>query len=71
MKAPLGPAKDTPTETMRFMQDLPTQTQTEMEQVKAYFSAVEHPLNRLHDAVKDTYGCVEELETLPAGTIKS
>ena len=43
---------------MRFMQDLPPiQTRQKMEQVKAYFSAVENPNNPLHEAVKDTKGC--------------
>ena len=33
------------------------QTRQKVEQVKAYFSAVENPHNPLHEAVKDTKGC--------------
>ena len=55
MRVILGTTKDTPTETMRFMLDLPPmQTRQKVEQVKAYFSAVENPHNPLHEAVKDT-----------------
>ena len=58
MRVILGTTKDTPTETTRFMLDLPPmQTRQKVEQVKAYFSAVENPQNPLHDAVKDTKGC--------------
>ena len=40
----LGTTKDTPTETVRFMLELsPLQTRQKVEQVKAYFSAVENP----------------------------
>ena len=54
----LGTTKDTPTETTRFMLDLlPMQTRQKVEQVKAYFSAVENPHNPLHEAVKDIKGC--------------
>jgi len=35
----------------------PTETRQKVEQVKAYFSAVENPNNPLHEAVKDTEGC--------------
>ena len=50
----LGTTKDTPTETVRFMLELsPLQTRQKVEQVKAYFSAVENP----HEAVKDTKEC--------------
>ena len=57
MRVILGTTKDTPTETMRFMLDLPPmQTRQKVEQVKAYFSGVENPHNPLHDAVKDTKG---------------
>ena len=49
---------DTPSETMRFMLYLPpTQTRQKVEQVKAYFSAVENRHNPLHEAVEDTKGC--------------
>ena len=55
MRVILGNTKDTPTETMRFMLDLPlVQTRQKVEQVKAYFSAVGNPHNPLHQAVKDT-----------------
>ena len=51
----LGTTKDTPTETMRFVLDLPPmQTRQNVEQVKAYFSAVENPHNPLHEAVEVT-----------------
>ena len=54
----LGTTKDTPTETTRFMLGLPPmQTRQKVEQVKAYFSAVENPHNPLHESVKDTKGC--------------
>ena len=40
MRVILGTTKDTPTETMRFMLDLPPiQTRQKVEQVKAYFRA--------------------------------
>ena len=55
----LRTTKDTPTETVRFMPDLsPMQTRQKVEQVKAYFSAIENPHNPLHKAVKDTKGCL-------------
>ena len=54
----LGITKDTPIGTVRFMRNLlPMQTRQKVEQVKAYFSAVENPHNPLHEAVKDTKGC--------------
>ena len=44
MRVILGNTKDTPTETMRFMLDLPSmQTRQKVEQIKAYFSAIENP----------------------------
>ena len=44
MRIVLVTTKDTPTETMRFMLDIPPmQTRQKVEQVKAYFSAVENP----------------------------
>jgi hypothetical protein len=53
----LGTTKDTRTETMRLMLDLPPmQTKQNVEQVKAYFTAVENPHNPLHEAVKDSKG---------------
>ena len=57
MRVILGTTKDTPTETMRFMLTIilpPMQTRQKVEQVKAYFSAIENPHNPLHEAVKDT-----------------
>ena len=58
MRVILGSTKDTPTETMRFMLNLPPlQTTQKVEQVKAYYSAVGNPHNPLHEAVKDTKGC--------------
>ena len=35
----------------------PLQPRQKVEQVKAYFIAVENPDNSLHEAVKDTKGC--------------
>ena len=58
MRVILGTTEDTPIETTRFMLDLPPlQTRQEVEQVKAYFSAVENPHNPPYEAVKDTKGC--------------
>ena len=58
MRVIIGTTKDTPTETMRFMLDIPPlQTTQKGEQVKAYYSAVGNPHNPLHEAVKDTKGC--------------
>ena len=58
MRVILGTTKDTPTETMRFMLDLPpVQTRQKVKQVKAYFSAVENPQIPFHEALKDTKGC--------------
>ena len=58
MRIILGTAKDTPIETMRLMLDLPQmQTRQKVEQVKAYFSAVENLHNPLNEAMKDTKGC--------------
>ena len=48
----LGTTKDTTSETRRSMQ-----TRHKVEQVKAYFSAVENPYSPLHEAMKDTKGC--------------
>ena len=58
MRVILGSTKDTPTETIRFMLDLPPlQTTHKVEQVKAYFSDVGNPHNPLQEAVKDTKRC--------------
>ena len=58
MRVILGNTKDTPTETMRFMLNLPSmQIRQKVQQVKTYFSAVGNPHNPLHQAVKDTKGC--------------
>ena len=57
MRVILGTTKDTPIETMGFALDLPpVQTSHKVEQVKAYFNAVEIPHNPLYEAVKDTKG---------------
>ena len=53
----LGTTKDTPTESMRFMLDLPPmQTRQKVEQVKAYFSAVVIPTTHSTKLSK-TKGC--------------
>ena len=52
MRVTLGTTKDTTSETRRSMQ-----TRHKVEQVKAYFSAIENPHNPLHKAMKDTKGC--------------
>ena len=53
MRVILRTTKDTPTETVRFMLDLPpVQTRQKVEQVKVYFSAVENPHNPLHEAAR-------------------
>ena len=58
MRVILGTTQDTPTETMKFMLDLPPmQTRQKVKHVKAYFSVVENPHNPLHEIVKDTKGC--------------
>ena len=55
MQVILGTTRDTPTETVKFMLDLPpVQPRQKMEQVKAYPSAVENHHNTLSEAVKDT-----------------
>ena len=44
MRVILGTTKDTPTEAMRFVLDLPPmQTRQKVEQIKAYFRAVRNP----------------------------
>ena len=58
MRVILGTTKGTSSETRRFMIDLPPmQTRQKVERVKTCFSAVENPINPLHEAVKDTEGC--------------
>ena len=48
MRVIQGTTKDTAIETMRFMLDLPPmQTRQKVEEVKAYFIAVENPHNPL------------------------
>ena len=45
-------------ETVRFILHLPTmQTRQNVEQLKAYFSAVKTPHNPPHEAAKDSKGC--------------
>ena len=57
MRIILGTTKDTSTETMRFMLDLPPmQTRQKVEQVKAYFSAVVIPTTHSMKLSK-TKGC--------------
>ena len=54
----LGTTKDRPTETIKFMPDLPPmQTRQKVEQAKSYLSAIENPHDRLNKAMKDTKGC--------------
>ena len=53
MRSILGTTKNTPTETMRFMLDLPPmQGRQKVGQVEAYSSAVENPHNPLHERHK-------------------
>ena len=57
MRPVLRTTKVTPIETTRFMLDPPPmRTRQSVEQVKAYFSAVENPHNPLREAVKNTKG---------------
>ena len=58
MRVILGTTKDTPTETMRYLLDLPSvETRHKGEQVKAYLNAMRIPKNPLHDAIKEEKGC--------------
>ena len=57
MRDILRTIKDTPTETTRFMLDLPPMQTRQNGAGQAYFSAVENPHNPLHEAVKDAKGC--------------
>ena len=52
MRVKLRTTKDTPTETMRFVLDLPPK------QVKTYFNAVKNPHYPFREAMKDTKGCI-------------
>ena len=53
----MGTTKDTPTETMRYLLDLPSmQARHKIEQVKAYFRALENPQIPLHEAIKESRG---------------
>ena len=57
MRTILGTTKDTPTEAMRYLLDLPPlQERQKVAQVKAYLNAVENPSNPLHQATKYTRG---------------
>ena len=53
----LGTTKDTPIEAMLYLLDLPSmEARQKLEQVKAYFNAMQNPKNPLHDAVKEEKG---------------
>ena len=57
-RANLGTTEDTPIEAMSYLPDLPPmETRHKVEQVKAYFNAMQNPRNPLHDAVKEEKGC--------------
>ena len=57
MRIILGTTRDTPTEAMRHVLDLPpVETRQKIAQVKAYLSAVENPQNPLHKATKESKG---------------
>ena len=57
MRVILGTTKDTPTESMRYLLDLPSmETRHKVEQVNAYLNAMQNPKNPLHDAVKEEKG---------------
>ena len=57
MRTILGTTRDTPTEAMRYILDLPPMhSRQKVAQVKAYLSAVENPQNPLHEATKDMKG---------------
>ena len=58
MKAILGTTKDTPTEAMCYLLDLPSMKTTyKVEQVKTYLNAMQNPKNPIHNAVKEEKGC--------------
>ena len=60
MRVILGTTKDTSTGAHEVRARPPTnadQTRQKMEQVKAYFTAIENSHNPLHEAVKDTKEC--------------
>ena len=57
MRVMLGTIKDTPTETKRFVLDLPPmQIRQKVDQDKAYTSAVKNTYNLLRKAAKDIKG---------------
>ena len=57
MRIILGTTKDTPTEAMRHVLDLPpVETRQKIAQGKAYLIAVENPQNPLYKAIKDSKG---------------
>ena len=57
MRVILGTAKDTPTETMRCLLDLPSmETRHKVKQVKPHLNAMQNPKNPLHNAIKEK-GC--------------
>ena len=58
MRVILGTTKDTPTEVMRYLLDLPSmETRHKVDQVKTYLTTMQNPHNPLHDAVKEEKGC--------------
>ena len=58
MRVILRTTKDTPTEAMHYLLDLPSmETRHEVEQVTAYHNAKQNPKNPLHNAVKEEKGC--------------
>ena len=58
MRVILGTTKDTPTETMCYLPELPSmETRHKVEQVKAYLNAMQNLKNPHHDAVKEEKGC--------------
>ena len=58
MKVILGTTKNTPIEATRYLLSLPSmEARHKVEQVKAYFNAMQNPKNPLHDAVKVEKGC--------------
>ena len=58
MRVIQGTTKDTPTEAMCYLLDLPPMdTRHKVEQVKAYLNVMQNPMNPLHNAVKKEKKC--------------